>query len=173
MGFVVWLTGVVGVGKSTIGSFLEYTISEQSSKPPIFLDGTRVRQSLYPWLGYSKLEREFHHDILIKIAETAVENGYPVIIAAIAPYKEIREKVRNMFDKYLEVYLYCDFAIRLKRDKKNLYWLALTGEISDLTGYNGHYDEPESPDLSFDTGKTSINQTVDGIIQELKNRGWL
>lgn len=56
-GFVLWLTGLSGAGKTTISLILERRLAGEGYRVQL-LDGDEIRQGLSPELGYSKEERE-------------------------------------------------------------------------------------------------------------------
>src|SRR5437868_4539351 len=58
-GFVIWLTGLPGSGKTTIAKNLYPKLKEAGLKVEIF-DGDEVRKQLSPDLGFTKRDRESH-----------------------------------------------------------------------------------------------------------------
>jgi adenylylsulfate kinase len=56
-----------------------------------------------------------------------------------------------------------------KRDVKGLYKKARSGLIKDFTGVNSVYEEPWNPEITLDTEKLSIEQSVSEIIKYLDN----
>lgn len=56
-GVTVWLTGLSGAGKTTIGQLLEEHLCKQKYQVEL-LDGDLVRQNLTRGLGFSKADRD-------------------------------------------------------------------------------------------------------------------
>ena len=53
----------------------------------------------------------------------------PNIAAAISPYREVREEVRKMVGRFVEVYVRCPVEVCERRDTKGLYRKARLGEL--------------------------------------------
>ena len=64
----------------------------------------------------------------------------------------------------------CDIDSLKKRDPKGLYKKALSGEITNFTGINSPYEEPENPALVLDTSKLTINECLKIIIDYLEEK---
>src|SRR5258708_29169973 len=57
IGFVVWMTGLSGAGKSTIATRLQQELAERGRRAEV-LDGAEVRTNLSTGLGLSKEDRD-------------------------------------------------------------------------------------------------------------------
>jgi adenylyl-sulfate kinase len=165
-GFVVWLTGLPGSGKTTIARELEPEL-RQLDRPVEVLDGDEIRQNLSKGLGFSREDRETHLKRVTYVAKLLSRNGVAVIAAFISPYRSIREYARKETTNFLEVYVKCSVETCAKRDPKGLYKKASSGQITDLTGAQDLYEEPTEPDLLVDTEKLTVQQCVDAIISKL------
>jgi len=172
MSFVIWLTGVSGVGKTTLARALEKELKKRGVKVEV-LDGDEIRKELYPDIGFSKEAREMHNRVVIHMAKLLARNGVVAIVALISPYRAVRERARKVIDKFMEVYLRCPLEVRVKRDPKGLYAKALRGEIKGLTGLNGVYEEPENPELILDTDKMSVEEEVEAVLRKAEELGYL
>lgn len=80
--------------------------------------------------------------------------------------REIHEKAQLPF---IEVYVKASIDLCEKRDVKGLYKKARSGLIKDFTGVNSVYEEPWNPEITLDTEKLSIEQSVSEIIKYLDN----
>lgn len=166
-GFVVWLTGLPGSGKTTIAKELEPKL-RKLDWPVEIIDGDEIRQSLSKGLGFSREDRETHLKRCAYVAKLLSRNGVAVIAALISPYREVREYARKETTNFVEVYVKCSVQTCRKRDPKGLYKKASAGEIKDLTGPQDLYEEPLHPDLIVDTEKQNLPECVDAIVKKLE-----
>jgi len=171
-GFVVWLTGLPGSGKSTIAIHLKPELQNMGF-PVEILDGDEIRTNLSKGLGFSREDRETHLKRVTYVAKLLSRNRVAVIGALISPYRSIREYARKETTNFLEVYVKCSVETCAKRDPKGLYKKAKTGEIKDLTGPQDLYEEPLAPDLVIDTENLTLEQSVDQIMRKLREDGLL
>jgi adenylyl-sulfate kinase len=171
--FVLWLTGLPCSGKTTLAESLKKEFSLNNSIPLTILDGDAVRQSISKDLGFSKEDRHTHN---LRVAEKALEKlgeGNPVCVALITPYRETRQKIREMMQDFVEVYVKSSIEICEQRDTKGMYKLAREGKIKNFTGIDDPYQEPLSPEITVETDKQGIKNCVDAIINELEKLGYI
>ena len=171
-GFVIWLTGPSGAGKTSLALALKQRLNEMNYAVEI-LDGDEIRKKLYPDLGFSKEAREMHNRVVIHLAKMLSKHGTVVIVSLISPFKRIREYARKEIERFVEVYVYAPLDVRIQRDPKGLYAKAMRGEIKNLTGFDGVYEEPENPEVIVETHKMSIEEEVDTILIKAKKLGYL
>ncbi len=165
-GFVIWITGLPGSGKSTIATKLGSMLRQQGLKIEI-LDGDEVRRNLSPDLGFSKADRETHASRVVYVSKLLSRNGVAVIVALISPFRKFRESAREKIGSFVEVYTKCSVEICIQRDPKGLYKKALAGEITDLTGVQDPYEEPSNPEILIDTEKLDVEESVRQITESL------
>jgi adenylyl-sulfate kinase len=166
-GFVVWLTGLPGAGKTTIARRLESEL-RNLDWPVEVLDGDEIRQNLSKGLGFSREDRETHLKRVTYVAKLLSRNRVAVIAALISPYRSIREHARKETTNFLEVYVKCSIETCSKRDPKGLYKKASMGTIKDLTGPQDLYEEPLTPDLAVDTEKLTLDEEIKVIMKKLQ-----
>jgi len=169
-GFVVWLTGLPGSGKTTIARELEPELRKRGW-PVEVLDGDEIRQNLSKGLGFSREDRETHLKRVTYVAKLLSRNGVAVIAAFISPYRNIREYARKETTNFVEVFVKCSIEACAKRDPKGLYKKASSGQIKDLTGPQDLYEEPLQPDLLVDTETLNLRDSVDTILAKLEELG--
>ena len=160
-GFVVWLTGLPGSGKTTIARNLHPKLTSAGLKVELF-DGDEVRKQLSPDLGFTKKDRELHAKRVVYLCKLLARNGIVSIVSLISPYREFREFARQEIgnDKFIEVYVKTSLDECIKRDPKGLYKKALKGEITDLTGLQDVYEEPLKPELVIETEKEQVDDSA-------------
>ena len=171
-GFTIWLTGPSGAGKTTLAKKLAKKLSEMDVRVEV-LDGDEIRRNLYPELGFSREAREMHNRIVIHMAKLLSRNGVIAIVSLISPYREVREYARREIGDFIEVYINAPLEVRIERDPKGLYSKAIKGEIKGLTGYDGVYEEPETPEVRIDSSKMTPDEEVAAVIDKANELGYL
>ena len=168
----VWLTGIPGSGKTTMSNLLKEYLQKKSI-PVIILDGDEIRKTVSKDLGFSPQDRKEHNRRVIEITKLLVKNNFTVIIPLISPYKETRDLARKEIPNFVEVYVKASLDTCIKRDPKGLYKKAQKGEITNLTGLQSPYEEPQNPEVILDTEKNSPQQCLDIITSKLQQLGYL
>ena len=101
---VIWLLGISGAGKTTLGKEL-HTIFNQNNIKSFIIDGDIVRDFYNNDLGYSKSDRISNIKRIMLSAYVLEQNGIIPIVCNISPFEFLRDFARDKFDKYVEVYL--------------------------------------------------------------------
>lgn len=172
-GFTIWFTGLPCSGKSTVSVILEETFRKERGMVEI-LDGDVIRTNLSKGLGFSREDRETNLMRIAFVCNLLSRNGVPAIAAAISPFDNVREQVREMIgDGYVEVYTRCPVEKCIERDVKGMYKKALAGEIKGFTGVDDPFDEPVDPEVICDTDKESAEESAEKIISYLRSKGFL
>jgi len=166
-GFVVWLTGLPGSGKTTIGRSLLVQLQELQLRAEL-LDGDEVRRQLSPDLGFTKADRETHARRVVYLSKLLAKNGIITLVSLIAPYRSFREYARREIVDYVEAYVKTPLETCIKRDPKGLYKKALKGEITDMTGLQDPYEEPQNPELVIETERFTVEESARLILSKLK-----
>jgi len=96
-----------------------------------------------------------------------------VLTAFISPFRSDRERVRSLVPHGDFLEIYCDSSLEVceGRDVKGLYKRARAGEIKDFTGISSPYEAPVDPELAVETGALSIEDSVEKVMELLRERG--
>ncbi len=171
-GAVIWLTGLSGAGKSTIGYALERSLMD-GRRLAYVLDGDNLRQGLCADLDFSPEARRENVRRTGEVAALLADAGAIAIVALISPYRADRARARSLIPAgdFVEVFLDVPLAVCERRDPKGLYRRARAGVIRDLTGVGAPYEAPETPELVLDTDASPVEACVARIAQHLTDRG--
>ena len=107
------------------------------------------------------------------VAKLLTRNDVIVLATFVSPYSERRNKSREEIGNFLEVYVKCPVEVCIKRDVKGMYKKALKGEITNFTGVDDPYEEPEHPELIVDSDTESIDESVLKVLNTLKKYGYI
>lgn len=171
-GFVLWLTGLSGAGKTTVAELIEQRLLTLGAKVEV-LDGDVVRTHLSKGLGFSEEDRNENIRRIGFVAEILSRNGVIVIVAAISPYRKAREEVRAKIPDFVEVFFDCSLDVLIERDVKGLYKKALAHEIEHFTGISDPYEPPLSPDVVIHSDCAGPDDSALTIWSALWGRGLL
>jgi adenylylsulfate kinase len=164
---IVWFTGLSGAGKTTICQRVAAELQTQGQKVQC-LDGDTLRQTLTADLGFSPIDRAENIRRIGNIAQQMTLEGAIVLVAAIAPYRQMRSALRAQIEAFVEVYVNAPLAICEQRDPKGLYRRARAGEIEQFTGIDDPYEPPLNPEITCYTDRESIAQSAQKVIDYLQ-----
>ena len=169
---VLWFTGLSGAGKSTLAHAVEEELHQLSCRT-IVLDGDNVRHGLCSDLTFIDSDRKENLRRIAEMSKLFVEAGVITLAAFISPFKEDREKVRNLMPQgdFLEVFVDCSIEVCEKRDVKGMYKRARAGEILNFTGISSPYETPDDAELVIKTDSKTLEESVDEVMKMLIDRG--
>ena len=147
-GWVVWITGLPGSGKTTVSRLLFEKMCDQYQNT-ILLDGDSLRSALGQGLGFSLEDRRKCARIYSNLSRMLSAQGHHVVIATVSMFHDCRNWNREHIPNYFEVFLRAPIGLLTKRVKENLYARALLGEVDEVLGVDLPYEEPKSPDLEI------------------------
>ncbi len=166
-GFVLWMTGLSGSGKTTISKKLNKDLRNMNYDTER-LDGDKLRKTISPNAGFTEEERTRHIKRTAHVAQMLAKHGVIVIVSLISPYQKTRDMAREIIENFNCIHVHCPIEICKKRDPKGLYKQALNGEIDNFTGIDDPYEEPKNPQIKLNTDQEKIEESVSKIIEWLK-----
>lgn len=125
-GYVVWMTGLSGSGKTTIAEWTKNSLSsfcDINKNQIIILDGDEIRNGINKDLKFSKIDRTENLRRIAEIAKFLIDRDFTVIVATMSPFKIHRETAKQIIGEeyFLEVFCNTSLNICQKRDVKGLY----------------------------------------------------
>jgi adenylylsulfate kinase len=171
-GFTLWFTGLSGSGKSTLANLVADELRNRGHRVEV-LDGDEVRTNLSKGLGFSKEDRDTNIRRIGYVCKLLARNGVIAISAAISPYRDVRDEVRKMHDRFFEVFVECPLDTLLERDVKGLYKKAIAGEIKNFTGVSDPYEEPLNAELVVNSSTQSRDESLAHLLAKLEARKFI
>jgi bifunctional enzyme CysN/CysC len=169
-GMVIWLTGLSGSGKSTLARGLETNLFNRHMQVYV-LDGDNVRHGLNANLGFTPEDRVENIRRVAEVAKLMANAGLVVITSLISPYRLDRSRARDVIlsdeVEFVEVHVAAPLQVCERRDPKNLYKRARSGEIKNFTGIDAPYEEPENPEITIHTDRESVKESVGRLLDFL------
>lgn len=160
-GMMLWFTGLSGSGKSTVAIALERELHSRGLLCRI-LDGDNIRCGINNNLGFSAEDRVENIRRIAEVGRLFVDTGIITIAAFISPNNQLREMAAEIIgkDDFVEVFVSTPLEECEKRDVKGLYAKARRGEIKNFTGISAPFEAPEHPDITLDTSKLPVEESV-------------
>ena len=201
-GATLWFTGLSGSGKSTLAVALEQVLIARGHAAYV-LDGDNIRFGLNAGpkilietrgtaeenakrfgLGFSAADREENIRRIGEVSRLFADAGLFALTSFISPYRKDRDAARKAHESnkagaipFIEVHVKTAVEVCETRDPKGLYKQAraavAAGKGMGFTGVDDPYEEPASPELTFDAGTQTVEDGVAMIVNELTKRGLL
>ena len=168
--FTIWFTGLSGSGKSTIGQKVADALQQRGLRVEV-LDSGRIRQQVNRHLGFSREEVETNLLRLGYECKLLNRNGVTVIVTAVSPYRDVRDRIREEVVEFVEVHCRCPMEVLVKRGAGELFERARRGEIEHVAGVNAPYEEPLKPEILLNTDQINIEESVANTITTLEVLG--
>jgi adenylylsulfate kinase len=94
-------------------------------------------------------------------------------VAAISPYRAVRDEVLALVGDFVEVYVSTPVEVCEQRDVKGLYGRARAGLLKGMTGVDDPYEPPLAPEIEIATVGESVEESAARVVKELEARGYL
>src|SRR5262249_40001492 len=170
-GFTVWLTGMLGAGKTTLAEYISARLRQVGRNVEI-LDEEEVAPALWKDLADTKEDRLTISRRLGFVADLLTRNQVCTLVAAVSPYKGVREENRRLIGRYVEVYVDCPTEKLIQRDTSGKYKKALSGEIPNFVGITEPYEPPAGPEGGIPSEPESTEDGARKIFQALLDLGY-
>lgn len=164
---VIWLIGISGAGKTTIGKKLEQHFNSIGKKNYL-LDGDEVRDLFDRDLGYSDADREANIKRIILGAYLLDRNDIIGIICNIGPLEHLRCLARKKIAGYHEIYLKKDMKASMEKDVKNVYKDNL-GK-TQIVGIDATFDEPLHADMILEVDHMTEEETYQAVLDYIVDK---
>jgi adenylylsulfate kinase len=163
-GVVVWTTGLPSAGKSTFSRALSKELGRRGVSACV-LDGDDVREALAGSLGYTSEERSAFYEVLARLAALLAAQGLVVLVAATAHRRAFRERARELWRPFVEVWVVTPVEECVRRDTKGLYRAQASGRATDVPGADTAYEAPVEADVHAHGGEdtSAVLETADRI----------
>ena len=191
-GCTVWMTGLSGAGKSTIGVLVEQMLLARG-RHAYRLDGDNVRFGLNAepatlikqgfaepaakrfGLGFSADDRAENIRRVGEVAKLFTDAGVIVIASFISPYRRDRDAIRAAMKPgdFVECHVAVSLAGAEQRDPKGLYKKARAGQIKGFTGIDDPYEAPVQPEITLETEAAGPEVSAAQVVQYLEHHGYL
>lgn len=146
---IVWLVGMSGAGKSTIGRHL-HTAMKADNPATVLVDGDEIRGIFRQDQGeadYSVAGRRKNARRIQEMCRWLDRQDMDVVCCILSVFRDTLAWNRETYSDYFEVFVDAPFDDLVERNPKNLYKLALSGQTRNVVGVDIEFEPPESPDM--------------------------
>jgi adenylylsulfate kinase len=168
---IIWLIGLSSAGKTTIGRPLYDAVKEQRNDV-LFIDGDQLREVWGDDLGHTRDDRYRNGWRYCRLSKMLDDQGLHAVCCVLSLFEEHRRWNREHLSSYFEVYVDAPMETLKRRDEKDLYRRAETGEIDNVVGVDIPFEEPEDPDLIIENDETApspetlATEILDGLPED-------
>ena len=117
---VIWIIGKSGSGKSYITKKI-YEKLKKKIKKIIWLDGDKFRKKYSKNLGYSLNDRKKNSKKIQNYCKKYDKKNYLILCSIISIFKSHQKENRDIFKKYIQIYIEANSKIIEKRNNKKIY----------------------------------------------------
>ncbi|MGH8613854.1 MAG: adenylyl-sulfate kinase, partial [Gammaproteobacteria bacterium] len=118
---IIWLIGVSGAGKTTVGRMLCERM-RATGKHVLLLDGDRLRDVWNDDLGHEMSARRRNHTRISKLCALLDQDpSIDLVVPALSIFPDLRAWNRQHFSRYVEVFLDLPMEEAIRRDRKGIY----------------------------------------------------
>ena len=184
MAFAIWITGLPGSGKSTVGRELAKYIKDVD-----YLRLDELRKKYVLNATFSDDEREMVYSRFIDDGVSRIAQGRNVIYDATAYRMIWRLSARSKIEHFIEVYVRCPIGKCIEREtsrkdglvQAELYKKAMdrknTGRqyenLGKVVGIDVPYEADPDAEVIIDSDRTKPEDAAKIIADVLKKKGWI
>jgi len=118
-GIVFWVTGLSGVGKTTISKSVHKKL-EKEYGPTIFFNGDDIRK-IFKLKNYNKNSRKKYAFFYSNMCKFITNQKINVLIAVVGLFDDVREWNRLNFINYVEIFIKANKRNIKKKDTRKIY----------------------------------------------------
>jgi adenylylsulfate kinase-like enzyme len=150
---VIWIIGLSGAGKTTLGRELarQWRLVDSAC---VLLDGDELREVFRHTqraTDYTIAGRRLNAERMTALCALLDRQGVNVVCCILSLFQDMRLANRHRFSRYFEVFLEASMSTLRARDSKGLYAAAEAGKTHDVVGVDIPFETPTSADMVVDT----------------------
>ena len=151
---IVWVIGMSGAGKTAIGTEV-HRQWKATGAPVVMVDGDQVRRIVgqdQSDADYTLVARRENAERLFEICRWLDLEGINVVCSHLSLFADLRDRNRETFSSYFEVFVDVPIDVLVERDDKGIYQAARRGETANVVGVDIDFPRPERADLVVENG---------------------
>ncbi len=149
IGFVYWVTGLPGAGKSTFARALNDSL-KQAGVPSLLIDSDQFRNALGNAFGFDRESRRELGAAYGRLSDLFSRQGLDIVCATTSLFEDVRRWNREHLAHYQEIYIQTPSDLIVRRHPRGLYARALEKRVRNVPGVDQYIEEPREPDVVID-----------------------
>lgn len=145
-GAVYWVTGLPGVGKSTLARRLADAL-RGAGRSVVELDGDHIRPIVAVRLGFGAADRRAMAMIYAQLCREFSGQGHDVVCATVSMAAQARDWARAHIPDYRVIYMRASLDTLATRHPRGLVAAARTGRIRHVPGVDLAIEPPIDADV--------------------------
>ena len=169
---VIWLVGLSGSGKTTIGKEI-YKLWKAIAPNTVMIDGDEMRDLLVADGEPNDFSMEGRYKLALQYSRICAwldKQDINVICCTISNFKDIYKQNRVQLSEYFQVFLNANIELLLQRDPKGIYSRAAKGLEKNVVGVDLPFTPPKGSDLEIDVAN-NIFSPEEAAIYIMKEAG--
>jgi len=163
---IIWITGLSGAGKTTLGQTLYKSIKRKSPNI-IWIDGD-VLKKIIPNNGkHDKKSRIERYKKMIHIVKFFYDQKINVIVSTLYFNNFMFKNNKKIFKNYFQIYLKTNIKYLIKRDSRKIYSKNINKKKPSLVGVDIKWNEPIKSNLII---KNFFNKNINEIKKKILSR---
>ncbi|MDA9006530.1 adenylyl-sulfate kinase [Litoricola sp.] len=148
---IVWIVGLSGAGKTTIGTQIYHKWKENSANT-VLVDGDEIRELFKVNKSdesYTVESRRANAQRIVDLCVWLDRQNVNVVCNILCIFEDILHENRDRFSNYFEIFIDVDMNLVLKNDVKGIYQSGLLGTSSNVVGLDIDFPIPTNPDMIY------------------------
>ncbi len=156
-GFLLWITGLSGSGKTSLAKKLHPKINKLLG-PTIILSGDNFRRN-FDLKGYSSSERLLYGKKYTDFLKLITDQKINVIFAVVGLFDELRKYNRKKINNYLEIFIKADID-KIKKSSHKKHYL---NNQKNIVGIQIKPEFPKKPEVTIEN---NFSKSLESIANE-------
>jgi adenylylsulfate kinase len=160
-GYIFWITGLPGSGKSTLGKAILKEIREKYG-PTLLFDGDDLR-NIFEIKSYEKKKRLQIGRQYTKFCDFIAKQNINIIFTVVGLFENLHIFNRKKLDNYIEIYIHSSLK-KIIKNKKRIFYIKKT---SNVWGLDIKPEYPKNPHIKINN---NFNKNIIYLRNELLSK---
>jgi adenylylsulfate kinase len=166
-GGVIWLTGIPGSGRTTIGHAVAARLSDRGHLVEV-IDETRGNPGIWEDMAFPWVEGIRNMWRIFEVCRILARHGVWSVVCLVSPHRGVREEMRQKAKElgmpFVEVFIGCPPSVAMSRNPREIFPKPSAEGEPDFTGVAYPYQIPLEPDVAVDGEADPVDKSARHIV---------